>query len=315
MSKEILVFLDTAGNFKEREILLKFYDGIPDTYSKNVIIGHKYKPCDIAVMMGSWKPRDKDHHLLRTEIAENSRLFIVIETPLLGRRMFEENTHQRLGINGFLNNAGTFFYKRKFPEDRLQQLGIKWNNWRNNLDGHILLMLQLPGDASLRNIDIYSWAFETIQSIRKYTDKKIIVRTHPGVRLKDLDPFHKLVSDVTLAGIKDIEYSIGRDRSLDTDLENAYCSVSYTSGSSIDSILKGIPAIACDPGNFAFDISSTYISDINNLELASEETVNNWLKQLSYSQWTHDEMASGKAFKNIEPALTELDMTLPRRKK
>lgn len=315
MSKHISVFVDTAGNFKEREILLKFYEGIPESYEKELCIGNKYKACDVAVMMGSWKPRDKDHHILRTEIAENARLFFVIETPLLGRRMFEENTHQRIGINGFLNNSGTFYYKRKFSDDRLKKLDIKWKGWKNNLDGHVLMMLQLPGDASLRNIDIYNWAFETIQNIRKYTTKKIIVRTHPGVRLKDLDPFHKLVSDITLAKIEDVDFSIGRERSLTDDLENAYCSISYTSGSSIDSVLKGIPVIACDPGNFSFEISSNYISDVENLKLADDETVNDWLKSLSYSQWTIDEMLSGTAFKNLEPALTELDMKLPRKKR
>ena len=65
--------------------------------------GEAYKPCDLAVIFGSWKPREKGTHQTRTSVAHNAPAFLVIETPLLGRRTDQVNQYWRIGINGYLN--------------------------------------------------------------------------------------------------------------------------------------------------------------------------------------------------------------------
>lgn len=325
----IKVFLETAGNFAERELLQRFYNGInrsisngtrlvpdsdePDEVHIDIDKGHS--PCDVSVIMGSWKPREKDHHLVRTSVVENSHCFIVVETPLLGRKMFQPNEYFRVGMNGFLNKSGKFCLPGQVNNSRLNRLGITWNGWRHNSGGHIVLLMQLPSDASLRGVNIFSWAKDTIEKIRKETNKKIIVRTHPGYNPKDGDEFYKFIADICTSGIPNIEFSRGKEKTLHEDLNGAYCTVAFSSGSSIDSVIAGIPTIACDPGNFAYDISTNFVSEINHLRLADQQTVMRWLEMLSYSQWTIAEMENGTVWNHLLPIVVERLKTMPKKGK
>jgi len=322
---KVKIFQESAGNYLEYDILKQFYDGahksnnvdkyegikkrdsIPyvDLWDIKYSLANDWDECDVAVIMGSWKPeRDKPHHNVRSAVVRKAPLFICIETPLLGRKMFEENVHQRVGINGFLNNQATF-YPTDMPSDRFNNLDIGWNGWKRKEDGHILLMLQLPGDASLRGMEMFKWAAWAINEIRKHSDKKIIVRTHPGHNPKDSDSVHKFVADVARGPHKDIEWSIGgrEGTTLQQDLKGASVSISYTSGSAIDSVLAGIPTITCDPGNMAYDISSKYIRNLNNPHMETDKAVKQWLYNLAYSQWTHREFQDGTCWKHLQPMI------------
>lgn len=269
-------------------------------------LGGVYSHCDVAVMVGSWKPRDRAHHILRTSIADNARCFVCIETALLGRRVFEGNTHRRIGVNGFLNNDGVFNLQDQ-DDGRFRQLGITWTGWKNSKNGHVLISLQLPGDASLRGINMYDWLRYVIKQIRHVTDRPIRIRTHPGHNLKDTDEFHAFITDVIVVNpVKDVSFSIGRNTPLKDDLKNAYCTVTYSSGSGIDSILYGIPTIAMDPGNFAWNVSSRYVSDIDDLYFASRDQIHQWLNNLAYSQWTTEEMHDGTAWHHLHSIISHV---------
>lgn len=315
---KVKVFLESAGNFEERDILKSFYEGIKkyentnsDVFTELLTVDWAldtaYENCDVAVILGSWKDRSRTHHVTRNAVVRSAPVFIVVETPLLGRVMFEKSKHHRIGINGFLNNSGTFRVS-KHNNDRLQKLGIEWNGWKENPGGDILLLLQLPGDASLRNIDIYDFGRWAVKKIREVSNKKIIVRTHPGHNPKGLDEVHRFISDITLLDDKNITVRVGsKEKTLDQDLANAYCTISYSSGSSIDSIVAGVPTIALDPGNFAYGISSNYIEHIDKDKLRRADTrdVQQWLNDLSYSQWSVEEMRNGKVWSHLKPIIDE----------
>jgi hypothetical protein len=298
----VKIFLETAGNFEEREILTKFYNGVVKAADTNTQVElelyNSYSPCDVAVILGSWKPRDKNHHNVRNDVVENAPNFIVIETPLLNRVVNQKNKQHRIGINGFLNQSGVFNHGQH-KDTRIKKLGIEWHGWRHNPEGHILLMLQLPGDASLRGINMYEWANYAIKTIRSVTNRPIVIRTHPAHSIKDSDEFHNLVSSVALSGSSDITFSLGRHRSFVDNIAGAYCSVAYSSGSSVDSVLHGVPTVAADPGNFAWDISTNYLEDIEKIKLATGDDINQWLNNLSYSQWSPEEMHNGTAWKHL----------------
>lgn len=315
----IKTFIDTAFEFNEKEILQKFHEGIVKgiaantEFSAEISLSKNYTPCDVAVMFGSWKPKDRDHHIIRNSIAELAPVFIVIETPLLNRKVFEENSYYRIGVNGFLNNQGLFNYGTH-QSDRAARLNIQKPSWRINGD-EILLFLQLPGDASLRGTNIYHWAYYTITELRKRTLRPIKIRTHPKHNIKDTDEIYKLIADLTLNKIEGIKISFGKEIPLAQDLAAAYCTVAFTSGSSIDSILNGIPTIACDPGNFAYEISSNFVEEVENLKRANDADLQAWINRLSYSQWTVEEMRSGEAWRHLFPiVMTTLESKSKKKK-
>lgn len=325
----IKTFLETAGNFDEREILTRFHSGIKESMYKNfpreyddflsddkgiyLSLHSDYSHCDVAVMLGSWKNRDNSHHIVRQNVVKSSQCFVVVETPILGRSTSEKNKQFRVGVNGFLNNSGIFRIM-DHPSDRLKALNITWDSWKNDPNGYVLLMLQLPGDASLRSINLYDWARYCIENIKKYSNRKIVIRTHPHHNIKDTDEFYKFVS-TTLINEKNVSVSSGKDVSLIDDLKGAYCTVTYSSGSGVDSIINGIPTIASDPGNFAWDISSKYVSEIENIFKAGTADVQQWLNNLAYSQWSVEEMESGKVWDHLFPVIQKVLAQLPPTKK
>ena len=338
----VKTFIETANNFNHRELLTKFHEGISkfsQTYNYNLdqvvdipnidfdddeedeedlIIPKKdyltteidmnevYNPCDVAIVFGSWKPRDKGHHITRTSIAQNSRCFLVIETPLLNRDVKQDTNFYRVGMNGYLNNHGTFLdATKKYTDSRLQHLGVEFNGWKNKSDGHVLILLQLPGDASLRGANIYEWAKHVISEVRNKTDRKILLRPHPLVNIRSGDEFYEFWWNISQLGYKNIEVSDSKTHSIQDDCKRAYCSIAYTSGSSIDSILNGVPVIACDPGNFAWGISSNYPDQINDPMKPNAATINDWLKDLAYYQWSSEELENGDCWSHFFPIISK----------
>lgn len=332
---KVKIFVGSGTNVAEKDLLKSFGQGVEDwcnskysneESSQNIVrigrwstaipspehsVDYEYQesftPCDVGVIFGSWKPREKGTHQCRTSVAYSGKPFVVIETPLLNRKTDSENTYWRVGINGYLNRDALWATMTDEDADkRLEEFGIKWNGWKNNPDGHIVLALQLPGDASLRGIDINDWAYRSIAQIRQRTDKKIIVRNHPLASQRAMNDHGELAFKIISAGIDNVQFSDGSLVPWSQDLENAYCTVTYSSGLGIDSVLAGIPTIACDPGNFAYGISSKTPKDINSVKQVDEDVITPWLRKLASCQWSEEEMLSGTAWKYLYPVLENI---------
>lgn len=316
----IRIYMLSASTTAEKDLLLhagtgmqKYLDsihGVPvqgvvklgrwDVTQPQVIFDYSesYTPCDVAVIFGSWKPREKGHHLVRNSIAYNAPKFICIETALLGRKTSSPNTHYRIGINGFLSRDADWpAYDSLLGHSRLKQLSISWGGWKHNAKGHVLLALQLPGDASLRGIDISQWAAEAIKDIRSVSKRHIVIRSHPLVSDRGFVAYSSLLSAMAVDNVSSLTFSDGATRTWAQDIESAYCTVTYTSGLAIDSVIAGIPTVACDPGNFAFPFSSNFVREIEHIKLADPATIDNWLSQLAMYQYTREEMQEASTWK------------------
>jgi len=330
---QVKVFMSSAGHNSEREVLRCMHDGIhtvmnPEELSKeerklqknldkelgikrgvSYEYDEEYRPCDVAVFLGSWKPeRTRTWHQTRTSIKKHSDCFVVIETPLLGRQMFQKNVHYRVGVNGFLNRDALWGNNVDRPSDRFDQLGLSYTGWRvkTELGDKIVIALQLAGDASLRNCDINEWCIDTVKTLREYTDRPIQIRTHPGVSEKGMGNHEDLFKQFAFANFENVTFINGKEVPWKDNLEDAYCVVTYSSGLAIDAVLNGFPVIACDEGNFAWNVAETKLKNIENLNLSSEEEVQQWLYNLAYCQWTTDEMESGECWQHLQPAIEQV---------
>lgn len=330
---KIKIFMQSAANEHERDILRAFGTGI-QTWLDNTIpalqrqtdvvrigrwagttrVDHTldyeyteiYVPCDVAVIFGSWKPREKGTHQVRTSVANSAKTFVVIETPLLNRETAQTNRSWRVGINGFLNRDAQWpTLDDAAADQRLLDLGIVWPGWQYNDDGHIVLALQLPGDASLRGIDINDWALRAVDKIRAVSDRPITIRNHPMCSQRAFADHEELARKLLLKGHDHLRFSDGQIVPWSQDLADAYCTVTYTSGLAIDSVVAGIPTVACDAGNFAWGISEHDVTNIENLALASDDIVCQWLRNLCACQWSEQEMIEGTAWQNLLPIIQE----------
>lgn len=274
-----------------------FQVGDPEHHVLDYDYDEAFSACDVAIMFGSWKPREKGHHVTRNSVAANSRCFVCIETPLLLRKITEANTDWRIGINGFLNRSATWpDLPDAVTDTRLADRNIAWSGWQHNEQGHIVVALQLPGDASLRGADINDWAYNTVLTLRQHTDRPIVVRNHPLSSTRAFTDHERLAWRLMSLGIDNLSFSDGAHKPWHQDLYNAYCTVTYSSGLAVDSVMNGIPTIACDPGNFAWGVSINDPANVENILLPNDDTMTQWLRSIMTCQWSLDEMKNGTAW-------------------
>lgn len=326
------VFMQSTFRERERDVLRHLYNGIkkdlaPVDLNPTIITAMKNfnkakglsnrvelsydergkGKYDLGVIFGSWKPNRKNlHHSVRCAVAENDKNFLCIETQLLGRKIFHESQYHRIGIDGFLNKAATFGLDKSYPNDRFVKLNLPYNGWKKKRGDKVVVALQLPGDASLREMDINEWAIWTITKLRKETDRPIEVRLHPGVSQKGVDAHLQLMQWHALTNLPNISFVKGDQLPWEEHILDAHCVVAFTSGLSIDAVLNGIPVIACDQGNFAWSISSNNVNQVENPLVANESVVQDWLNTLAYSQWSKEEMESGEAWAHLKPAVEQI---------
>lgn len=328
---KILVSITSGSNNTERNILRSFYDGIEKFYFQHfkcsdhktlkkthgVDLRLSYDPeiekCDVAVQFGTVKERNNEHHITKQSIKKNARTIVYVETPVLGRLINKKNDYSfyRVGVDGFLNNDGKFYQSENIDKNRLRLLKssglyIKdFTGWKDHKSGSILILLQLPGDASLRGQRLSEWFLETVEKIRSQTSREITVRFHPAMSDRGRSEFFSEIGDLFFKNYQNIVWSNGIDIPLDKDFERSGICISYTSGSCIDAVLHGVPVISMDEGNLAYPISSRRIEDIPNPKLVSALEVNEWVLALANSQWNEQEMLNGIVWSKMYPIILE----------
>ena len=164
------------------------------------------------------------------------------------------------------------------PNDRLKKLAVDRTPY---LRGSKILIV--PPDQKVLScwnpeLNAETWVSDTIQKIQNLTERQITVRHRVRSRTQ------RMVHDTFAQALRD-------------DINVV---VTYSSNCAVESILHSIPVISLGPTATTivspFDINQ--INDVPNLE---QDLVYSWLKHLSYSQFTEQEMLSGLAWEYLKP--------------
>ena len=298
----IAIIEDTANHQQHREVLHSFAKGCGgDITTSNNVDGY-----DCAVIFGSYKKkRGRPQHQGKGKIIESGIPYIQLETQLIGRPI-DTAVHNefRVGVNGFLWDDAKWGFEH-IEDDRSKKVferngydpDVPWKQ-----DGeYILLCMQKVGDASLRDADVFEWTENTVNDIRKHTDRKIIIRPHPLYRKSSL---HNTLKEKVL-NVPDThwqETDLLKDGfvSIQEQLQKAWCTVTYTSGSGIDAVINGIPNIACDTGSMVYDVSSKDIAEVENPYRGEKKE---WTNRIAHCQWNVDEFESGECWKHVSKSI------------
>ena len=254
------------------------------------------------------KPKffQSDKHKAYQFILDSNKPFLVSESPAF--REFPE--YSRLGWYSYKWTDGIFGNENS-PPDRWnlfqQKTNIKIKDW-NSPGDHILIMGQKEGDSSLNKLyekynSFYDWVEVLIKDIRRYSDRKIIIRPHPrnlghGIKLskkvsgkyKNIEVSEDIVSDGVSGGA-----------SLDRDLVNAHCVITYNSLSAVEAVTRGIPTYAFDDGSMIWPIAHKDLSQIENLKYDIDIT--QWCYDIAYTQWSIEENRKGVSWAHLKPLM------------
>ena len=217
---------------------------------------------------------------------KNNNKTIVIELGFINRSLYYS-----IGFN-HISNFGSY---PKFPDDlnRLNKLNIsiKNINYDNNPNRHILFCTQVPWDTQVQDIDYNKWIIDSLNELKKYTKRKILVRTHPKHKTKkgyckyDDNFFNKNNLKVDIS-----------NNTLEEDFKNCYCVIAYNSTILVDAIISGIPIISGSDTSIVSDITIKDFSKIENLPKILQIKIVKCLALVAYKQWNVDEIINGEPF-------------------
>ena len=298
----IAIIEDTANHQQHREVLHSFAKGCGgDVTTSNKVDGY-----DCAVIFGSYKKkRGRPQHQGKGKIIESGIPYIQLETQLIGRPIDTAIHNEfRVGVNGFLWDDAKWGFEH-IEDDRSKKVferngydpDVPWKQ-----DGeYILLCMQKVGDASLRDADVFEWTENTVNDIRKHTDRKIIIRPHPLYRKSILhNTLKEKVLNVSNTHWQETDLLKDGFVSIQEQLQKAWCTVTYTSGSGIDAVINGIPNIACDTGSMVYDVSSKDIAEVENPYRGEKKE---WTNRIAHCQWSIDEFESGECWKHVSKSI------------
>lgn len=283
------------NNAEKPAILDNFIQGV--NLSGDQGIAHRTLsviPCDVALIQGFVHEHGKNlpHLLLRKQVADlqkrNGKRSLIVDSNLfLYADPGNTKRYLRYSFDGVFPTTGFYFDTDPDPsrwQKISRNLGISLKPWRTQ-GNHILLCLQRNGGWSMRGLSVVDWMNNTINQIRQYSQRPIVVRAHPG---------DKKISRILSINHKNVVLS--QSERLIDDLRNAWATVVYNSSPSVASTIEGIPAFLTDPipqHSQSYTVSNTDLSKIENPILADRQQ---WVEKLAMCHWNFDELRSGEAW-------------------
>jgi hypothetical protein len=251
-------------------------------------------PCDVALIQGFVHEDGKmlPHLILRKRALElqkqtKKRSLIVDSNLFLFADPGNTKRYLRYSFDGVFPTTGFYFDKDVDPsrwQKISQNLGLTLRPYRTS-GNHILICLQRNGGWSMKGLSSIQWLDQTINTIKQYSDRPIIVRAHPGD--KKTRGFLKL-------NYKNVQLST--NEKLVDDLKNAWATVVYNSSPSVASIIMGVPAFLTDPEpthSQSFEVANMNLSKI---ETPEQKDRQQWIEKISMCHWNFDELRSGEAW-------------------
>ncbi len=193
------------------------------------------------------------------------RDFYYIDTGYFGND--RKKNYHRITKNN-LQNIGPVIHR---PRDRLSRTGITLKKFRPGKN----ILLCPPSEKVMKffDLDLQTWILETVDTIKKYTDRPIIIREKQARSVR-------VTTDT-------MEMALAN---------NVHCLVTFNSIAATEALLSGKPAFTLGP-NAAQSLCSSDLSKIEKPFIPHLDEVEEWAAHLAYCQFTELEMMDGTAWR------------------
>jgi hypothetical protein len=226
-----------------------------------------------------------------TQLASKNIPSIFVDSNILHYARPEHEWH-RYSLNSVYPDTGTYFFK-DYDTEKWNQFskwhGVELKPWRTT-GNHILVLAQRPKGFNMFT-DQDNWLANTIATIRKHTQRPIMVRMHPGdgTRFKQIEKLQKRYgTSITISEHSNIKEA----------LVDCWCSVGYASTPNVVSAIEGIPVYVEEPTkSWAKDICFTDLSQIES-PLTPDRSV--WAHKIANIHWSNSEVKSGLLWSAIK---------------
>ena len=212
-------------------------------------------------------------------VQEHGQDYYFIETGYLGNYRCDNNQTGRKIYHRIEKNNMQQDRIMDVPPDRWQELckfnpNLTYRGWRKP-GSKILLVMSTDKPFQYYGTTRDKWIKDTIATIRKHTDREIVIREKAGRGVRT----NKTIYDA-----------------LDKDI---YALVTYNSIAAVEAIQHGIPAFSLAP-TAASPVSSTDLSRIENPPRYDEDLIYKWLSSVAYGQFSLSELITGRAWELVQ---------------
>jgi hypothetical protein len=287
-------------NPEKPEVLINFIKGVNAVGDIGKVVDEwKVIDSDVAVVQGFVHPGSKNvtHLNLRknvfdTQQKNNKRSIIIDSNLFLYADPGNTKKYLRYSYDGIFPTTGEYCNSQPTLNrwDQISKdLNLSLKPWSTNKEV-ILICCQRDGGWSMDGQQLMPWLVKTIMKIKKYSDRKIVVRFHPGDRNSSK---HK--SALLRYNLQNV--FVTSNESILTDFKTAHVVVNYNSSPAVAAAIEGIPVFVLDlERSQAKDIANTDISKIENPILYDR---NVWIQKLAQMHWTSNELTDGTAWRHL----------------
>lgn len=199
-----------------------------------------------------------------------------VDTGYMGNHTRPENPkghkhYHRIVKNG-LQHTGII----DRPDDRLKVCPVKFEKWKKP-GSKILLVAPSEKPCDYYKIDRDKWVEDTVNEIKKYTDREIIVRLKHPIRNQRIkyNSIYEALDD------------------------NVWALVTYQSIAATEAVLYGYPAFSLAP-SAADPVTYNDLSKIETPFIPDDDLRHKWACHLAYGQFHVREMTDGTALSILQ---------------
>ena len=291
--KTLNIYLATTGGSK-RDIMRAFGEGAElDGVKVKYIDTHTYEKSDYA-MVFAYKSEgvNSPNHNFRQEVVDkhDKNIFFVDSNVL---KSYESDVRYfRFPYKSVHPHEADYMLDEDVSRNDqiIKDLKLQIKPWRK--DGkHICLFLNRGiGGFSTFGKPCYEWAKETVNKIRKYSDRPILIRSHRHAGenaqlIKDKENLHDI-----LKKHMNIKLTALGETSIYDDLKDAWACVVHTSTSGAVAMMEGIPMFSTHEACFSHKWSAGNLSDIEK-PMLKDRTY--YITHYTNAHWNLDEIRQG----------------------
>jgi|TARA_B110000908_G_scaffold30923_1_gene36736 hypothetical protein len=287
---------------EKHDILTKFIEGVNAAGDTGILHqGNDLINADVGFIQG-WQHesgKNATHLRLRQSVIDRTANTHVCTADanlfLYANGRNAPHHYLRYSFNGVFRNTGNYFDDNVDPA-RWQQISTDCDIQIEDTkkDGvHILICAQRDKGWAMGTLDLNSWIFTTCQEIRKYSNRPIVIRLHPGDRQTQSQvPQMKLRIQAQLHNV-----TLSTQKDLDDDLKNCHAVVNHNSSSIVGPVVKGFSAFITDP--IKSQCAEVAHTDFSLIDTPIEFDRLAWLERISMFHWKFSELVDGSAWKHI----------------
>ena len=287
-------------NPEKPAIIVNFIEGVWRNGDNGTIVTD-YTPvdADVAVVQGYVHPGSKNsqHLNLRKSVFEKQqqdgkRSIIVDSNLFLYADSGNTKKFLRYSYDGIFPSTGEYCNNDPDPQ--------RWETIKKSLDidlkpqrktgENILICCQRDGGWSMDGKALIPWLIKTVSYVRKYSDRSIVIRFHPGDK-------NVLVHKRAIARYRMKDVRISNNSNILQDFDNAHAVINYNSSPAVAAAIEGIPTFVLDPKNSqAAEVAHHDLKDLENIREFDRES---WILKMAQMHWTLDELKDGTAWQHL----------------